>query len=264
MKTRTAVVSLLACLVLALPALAQVSSNYDLSWNVIAGSGGRMASPGGHTVRGTAGQPLVGTMQASSGHSLCSGYWCGMEKRYTIFMPVVVRDYAPSTSALIFSDNFNGGTLTSWTPNRGTWTNPGSRMRGEYTLGNAWNIRTSAGSNLAYTGTVNLLSGNAVGLVFRSSPDGTSSYDVILDAVDGALKISKRQPYQVLASYPMTVQRNHVYTIKLTAKGSTLEAYLDGVKRLTVTDTTYTSGQLGVMVFRAAATYDDLEARRLP
>lgn len=73
-------------------------------------------------------------------------------------------------------------------------------MRGEYTLGNAWNIRSSIGSNLVYTGTVNLLSDNDVGLVFHSSSGGTSSYDVILDAVNGAFKISKRQPYQVLAT----------------------------------------------------------------
>jgi len=39
---------------------------------------------------------------------------------------------------------------------------------------------------------LNLLSGNGVGLTFHSSADGTSSYDVILDAVDGAFKVSKR------------------------------------------------------------------------
>jgi levanbiose-producing levanase len=111
---------------------------------------------------------------------------------------------------------------------------------------------------------VNLLSGNAVGLVFRSSADGISSYDVILDAVDNAFKISKRQPYQVLASYPMTVQRNHPYEVKVVASGSTIEAYLDGVKRLTVTDSTYSSGYLGVILFIATATYDDLEAREMP
>ncbi len=65
-------------------------------------------------------------------------------------------------------------------------------MRGEYALGNAWNMRSETGSDVVYEGTVNLLSGNAVGLTFRSSADGTSSYDVILDAVDGAFKLSKR------------------------------------------------------------------------
>jgi len=137
-------------------------------------------------------------------------------------------------------------------------------MRGEYTLGNGWNIHSSTGGNIVYQGTVNLLSGNAVGLVFRSSADGTSSYDVILDAVDGAFKISERPPYQVLDSYSMTVERNHPYTIKVVADGSTIEAYLDGVKRLTVTDGTYSSGQLGVILFQSTATYDDLQAWETP
>jgi len=115
-----------------------------------------------------------------------------------------------------------------------------------------------------YEGVLNLLSGNAVGLTFRSSADGTLSYDVILDAVDGAFKVSKRPPYAVLASHPMTVQRNQRYEVKVVANGNTIEAYLDGVKRLTVTDTTYASGQLGVVLFRATATFDDLQGWQLP
>jgi acetyl esterase/lipase len=180
-----------------------------------------------------------------------------------VYLPLV-QSGSVSTSNLIFSDDFTGGTLTNWFPNLGTWTNPGDHMRGEYTLGNAWNIHLSSGSDFVYTGTVNLLSGNAVGLVFRASQDGTSSYDVILDAVDDVFKISKRQPYQVLDSYALDVQRNHPYTIKVVANGNTIEAYLDGVKRLTTTDNTYATGNFGVILFRSTATYDDLEARSTP
>ena len=180
---------------------------------------------------------------------------------YRLYLPLIMKMY-PLTP--IFSADFNDGRLTGWTPNMGTWTNPGTHMRGEYALGNAWNMRSETGSDIVYEGTLNLLSGNAVGLVFRSSADGTSSYDVILDAVDGVFKISKRPPYQVLASYSMAVQRNHPYRVKVMAKGNKIEAYLDGVKRLTVTDSTYSSGQLGVMLFQATATYDDLAAWELP
>lgn len=78
-------------------------------------------------------------------------------------------------------------------------------------------------------------------------------------------KISKRTPaYAILDSYPMTVERNHPYTIKVVANGNMIEAYLDGVMRLTVTDSTYASGRLGVVLFNSTATYDDLEAWELP
>jgi len=111
---------------------------------------------------------------------------------------------------------------------------------------------------------VNLLSGNAVGLTFRSSADGKSSYAAILDAPQGLFKIARYWPYQMLVSYAMTVERNHSYTIKAVANGNTIEAYLDGVKRLTVTDSTYSGGQFGVFLHRATATYDDLRAWALP
>ncbi|NOZ28115.1 MAG: hypothetical protein GXP39_08695 [Chloroflexi bacterium] len=180
---------------------------------------------------------------------------------YRLYFPLILKNYP---LPLIFSDDFSGGALIGWKSNHGTWTVSGGRMRGQYGAGNAWNMRSEGGTNFIYEGTVNLVSGNAVGLTFRSSADGTSSYDVILDAVDGVFKISKRPPYQVLASYSMSVQRNHPYRVKVVVRGNKIEAYLDGVKRLTAVDSTYGNGRFGVMLFRATATYDDLEARRLP
>jgi photosystem II stability/assembly factor-like uncharacterized protein len=192
-------------------------------------------------------------------------------KRY-IYLPLILRNYPvpaftptpTSTPTPIFADDFNDGALTGWTPNGGTWTNPGTYMRGEYATDTAWNMKTASGSNFVYEGTVNLLSGNAVGLTFRSSADGKSSYAAILDAPQGLFKIARYWPYQMLVSYAMTVERDHSYTIKVVANGNTIEAYLDGVKRLTVTDSTYSSGQFGVFLHRATATYDDLRAWALP
>lgn len=183
--------------------------------------------------------------------------------KWPVFLPLVLRNYAAPLTP-IFDDDFDDGTLAGWTANQGTWTNPGDHMRGEYALGNAWNVRTSTGSDVVYEGTVNLMSGNAAGLTFRSSADGTSSYDVILDAHDNVFKLSKRQPYTVLQSHSMTVQHNHSYKIKVMANGNTLDAYLDGVKLLTATDGTYSTGHLGVVLFQATAKYDDLVAWELP
>ena len=176
---------------------------------------------------------------------------------YRAYLPAILRNYVPPT--LIFADDFNTGALTGWTPGSGTWTNPGSTMQGVYASDTAWSMKSASGSNVIYEGKVNLLSGSAVGLVFRSSANGASSYAAILDTVQG-FKISRYSPHTILVSYPMTVQTNHWYTIRVVASGSTLEAYLDGVKRLTATDTTYTGGQLGVMLHQATATYDDLQA----
>ncbi len=186
----------------------------------------------------------------------------GQEVWYDVYLPLVVKQY-PLAMTSVFSADFEDGTLTGWTSSQGTWTNPGDHMRGEHT-GSAWNMHTSSGDNIVYTGTVTLVSGDAAGLVFRSSTDGSSSYDVTLDASDDAFKVGRRAPYQVLGSYPVTVQYNRPYEIKVVASGSTIEAYLDGWRILTVTDTTYTSGRLGVMVYQSTATYDDLAAWEIP
>jgi hypothetical protein len=181
---------------------------------------------------------------------------------YDTYLPLILKGHSPVMTPLFF-DDFNHGTLSNWTATNGTWSNPGSYMRGEDTV-NAWNMHVSAGGNFVYEGTVTLVSGNAAGLVFRSSADGSSSYDVILDAQDGVFKISKRSPYQVLASYPVAVQHGRPYRIKVVAHGSMIEAYLGGKNLLKVIDATYPEGQLGVILFQSVATYDDLEAWEIP
>jgi hypothetical protein len=181
---------------------------------------------------------------------------------YDVYLPLVLNRHS-SVRTLLFFDDFNHGVLPDWVATNGDWSNPGSYMRGEDTI-NAWNMHASAGGNISYEGTVTLVSGNAAGLVFRSSADGSSSYDVILDAQDGVFKISKRLPYQVLASYPVVVQYGRSYRIKVVARGSAIEAYLDGKNLLRVMDATYPEGRLGVILFQSVATYDDLEAWEIP
>jgi hypothetical protein len=77
-------------LALASIAFAQASSNYDLSWHVIGGGVGQMGSTG-HSLRGTLGQTVSGSM-SSTGHSLCTGYWCQEERKFEIYLPLVLRD----------------------------------------------------------------------------------------------------------------------------------------------------------------------------
>ncbi len=95
MKTRM-VILVITCLALTIPVLAQSSANYDLSWHVGAGGSGRMTSMS-HTLLGTVGQPLVGTMPAGSGHALCSGFWCSRSwfsseaGQSQVYLPIVLK-----------------------------------------------------------------------------------------------------------------------------------------------------------------------------
>jgi uncharacterized repeat protein (TIGR01451 family) len=170
----------------------------------------------------------------------------------------------PLAGAAIFSDNFNDGDLAGWTSSGGTWTNPGTYMRGSRSDGYAWNMRAETGSNVIYEGTVNLLSGKGAGLVARASSDGTSSYCAVLDAADNAFRLCIDHEGWYMHSYQMTVEYNHQYRIKFVLNGNWFNVYLDGVKRLTGSYNRYDSGQFGVMVWDGEAAFDNLEARSAP
>ena len=126
----------------------------------------------------------------------------------TLYLPLTLKNYASQT--LIFADDFSNGTLTGWTSSGGTWTNPGGYMQGVYLSDTVWNMKAISGTDVVYQGKVNLLSGNAVGLVFRSSANGASSYAVILDTVQG-FKISDqlRQPNVQRIPLLLLAQRVH-------------------------------------------------------
>jgi hypothetical protein len=77
-------------LALASIAFAQVSSNHDLSWHIIGGGGGQMASAG-HTLNSTLGQPATDPT-SSDEHALCSGFWCAEAAGFKVYLPLVLRN----------------------------------------------------------------------------------------------------------------------------------------------------------------------------
>jgi len=164
------------------------------------------------------------------------------------------------TTTTLLDDDFDDGDLSGWTPGEGTWTNPGGYLRGAYASGADWCMTGVAGAAFTYEGKVIIYSGDAAGLTFRSSVDGASSYDIMLDAAHGTFQIGKRPSYTNLVGCTLPIERNRWYTIKVVVSGDRIEAYLDGSKRLIGEDTTYTTGYLGVILDSATAGYDDLLA----
>lgn len=71
-------------------ALAQVSSNYDLSWHVI-GGGIRQMESTGHSLQGTLSQTATEPM-TSDGHGLCNGFWCEGAEEFEVYLPLVLQD----------------------------------------------------------------------------------------------------------------------------------------------------------------------------
>jgi hypothetical protein len=83
---------LIACLLaVAVPALAQSPANYDLSWHVVAGGGGRLEGAS-YTLLGTVGQADAGVL-AGNNYRLSGGFWAGGVQIYWVYLPLVLSQY---------------------------------------------------------------------------------------------------------------------------------------------------------------------------
>ncbi len=70
------VIALVVGLAAAAGVLAQTSADFDLSWHVIAGGGGRSLAAD-YAVEGSVGQSAAGAL-SSTGYRLGAGFWPGM------------------------------------------------------------------------------------------------------------------------------------------------------------------------------------------
>ena len=93
-QTRMLVVVILLCgLVLANVALAGMASDhYGVPWDARYGGGG-FAGSDNYAVNVTVGQGAIGRT-ASANYGIGAGYWYGATGKYTVYLPLVVRDYS--------------------------------------------------------------------------------------------------------------------------------------------------------------------------
>ena len=88
----TVLVIAIAVLLLATVAQAQSVNGYDLSWWTVDGGGNTYSTGGDYTLGGTAGQPDA-AVWAGGGYTLAGGFWGGVAVDYTIYLPLVLRNY---------------------------------------------------------------------------------------------------------------------------------------------------------------------------
>ena len=92
MKKRARFLSATALLCyLLLTRLALAANGCEIIRNVIGGGGGHTENAP-YALEGTSGQSVVG--QASqTPYDLCAGFWCGMGAEYSVYLPLVLRNY---------------------------------------------------------------------------------------------------------------------------------------------------------------------------
>ncbi|MCA2211824.1 glycoside hydrolase family 32 protein [Jidongwangia harbinensis] len=146
-----------------------------------------------------------------------------------------------------------GGTFTDA---GGAWTDVTDGKQGQAT-GDAFYLNSATGASFTYSGDLRIDRGDAAGLTFRASADGSRHYTATLDT-GGVVKLWR--PGRVIASHATPITPGHTHHLEVRAEGSRLRVYLDHATTpvIDATDTTYASGRFGANVFHGTAVIDNL------
>jgi hypothetical protein len=178
----------------------------------------------------------------------------------------------PTPTPAAFSDNFDDGNDTGWTKYGGTW----SVVSGWYTVASDPGAKSVANgtnyANFTYQADVQIStsgSNNNAGLLFRvSNPStGADAYNgyyaglqnnrIVLGRANGS--------WTELSSYTMTISLNTTYHVKVEANGSSIKVYVTDMTtpKITYTDSTWTSGLIGIRTYACGAKVDNISVTSL-
>jgi hypothetical protein len=167
----------------------------------------------------------------------------------------------------VFNDNFDGGTLSGWTPVSGIWSNPGTVAQGDWNGGNGQIMKNDiVATDFIYEADIKLTTASPAGvLTFRGTNDGASEYLVALDGASAVVKLYTF-PYAVLGTSPYTFVANTWYHLKIVANGTSIKVYFNNALTpvIDVTDATFASGKFGMNAWAGVSLFDNVKAEPLP
>ncbi|QNK64903.1 glycoside hydrolase family 127 protein [Pedobacter sp. PAMC26386] len=175
-----------------------------------------------------------------------------------------------------FKENFNQATIKDWLIYGGSWfikdgafhsaSNKGSWGHGIH--GSKAIASGTLFNNLSYEATIRLDSkGGNAGLLFRVSDQaiGANAYNgyyLGIDASAASVQLGKSidQKWVLLASKDQKLETGTTYKIRIEAKNSAIKIYFNEAVEplISVTDTTFKSGAIGVRAYDSQASIDDL------
>jgi hypothetical protein len=188
---------------------------------------------------------------------------------------------------VLFRDDFNDGNAEEWTPvgTDGTWgveydASFGSKVYSQsdtnYTTTTTYDTYWHSYGNgswgdYIFEAKVKIVSGGfapIAGIFFRvQGTDPNSGYYMFrIDARSNTGPALIKSPNTILAGghpgHPQFVNEpaviGHIYTLKVIVEGSNIKCYVDGIKKIEWTDSTYLAGRVGVGTFNAHTHFDDV------
>jgi len=169
-------------------------------------------------------------------------------------------------AGLQFSDNFENGSADNFTSVSGSWAVAADGTNVYKQSGAVGEALSVAGNNwwTDYTIQVDLKlynagSGGAAGILARYT-DSNNYYMFRLHSGLGQVQLYKKAggTFTLLQTAPMTVNLNTWYTLMLVLNGSSITGYVNGLQQVSVTDSSLTSGRIGVRTFDQSAGFDNI------
>ncbi|WP_176445006.1 glycoside hydrolase family 2 TIM barrel-domain containing protein [Paenibacillus herberti] len=174
---------------------------------------------------------------------------------------------------VLWKDDFEDRDTQGWTADSGTWSvvteaTYGYKQSSEAASEGVTTVGDIAWTNYEVQADVKLLSRTstaATGIVGRYQ-DNNNYYYLRLNAGENRLQLLKKVngTFTMISNLPQTVSLQTVYNLKLLMMGSTIKGYLNGVEKISVTDTSLTVGKIGIRTYNQAAIVDNVEAKGVP
>ena len=179
-----------------------------------------------------------------------------------------------ATGQAIFFDDFETGSASRWTTNSpADWSvvdvDGGTHVYQQSAVSNTFRVAASGSvvwADQAVEAKVNILSfgGSStsyLAAVYARFKDLDNHYYL---AVESNTKLTIRKNSggtntKLTSAVDTGMTTGAWHTVKLQAKGSTLSAYVDGVEKVTVSDTSIASGGIGLGCTNSSAQFDDVK-----
>ncbi|MGI5499171.1 family 43 glycosylhydrolase [Lentzea sp. CA-135723] len=161
-------------------------------------------------------------------------------------------------------DNFDDNNAIGWTTHGGTWTASGGRYETGASYGGKSLLDTNF-TDFVQDADITPRSANGdSGVVFRATQatTGTDAYRGYYAGITGNGRVvlgKADNNWTQLASAPVTVRPNVRHHLRVEAVGSSIKVYVGDLTtpKISVIDTSFTSGANGVRVFNTGAAFDD-------
>ncbi|MDQ6423608.1 GH32 C-terminal domain-containing protein [Paenibacillus sp. LHD-117] len=154
--------------------------------------------------------------------------------------------------------------LFGWTTAGGAWTPDlaGVKAVSAGTV-NTFHMAENISSDFVLEGNLKVDAASPFGtaaLVFRGNAQGTSGYVVNIDPNLDQVRLFNANGGNTIASASRAIDPGKTYHLEIEAVGSSIKVYLDGNSApvITVTDTQYASGRIGMNAYNGTAYFQDV------